>query len=197
MSLLSRQSRWPLTAALVAAMTTGVVAAVPGPADAASPHSFAGSCTLHGTATFTPALTPVPAAATLANQSTGTCTGTLDGARIIAAPVTMSWQTSVYADGCLAARTTAPGPGTITFPGGVPIGFTAGFSGLLTEYPLTIHGQHSGTAHGLANLLTPGTSPLVALRCAGLSGGLRQTPADVLMTTDTPLVSDNGKSATG
>lgn len=179
-----------LTAALTVAFAVVAIstASTQASADQGLSDSFAGTCSLHGTGHFSPALTPTPGPTTLVNHSTGTCSGTLDGTPLASAPVTLSWLVHVYADGCLAAHTTAPGPGTITFPGGVSIAFTADFSGVLTEYPLTIHGQRSSTAHGLANLFTAQTSPLVALQCAGLNGGLSQTPVDVTISTDTPLV---------
>jgi hypothetical protein len=183
-------TRGSLFAFLFAVATLAAASATLGPiaASASVADSFAGHCALHGIGTFSPALTPTPGPATLVNQSTGTCSGTLGDKAVTNAAVTLTWAVSVYASGCVAAHTTAPGPGTLTFADGTAISFTAEFTGVLTEYPLTIHGESSGAALGLANLLTTQTSPTAVLQCAGLDGGLTQTPVDVTFATLTPLV---------
>lgn len=118
-------------------------------------HSFAGRCSIRGTARFTPPVTPMqPGPATLVNNGSGSCRGTLDGKRIKNAPVVERSKAPVYADGCLAAHTTSPGHGTFTFRDGVAIRFRFEFSGALTEYPVRIQGDRSGSAHGLANFVT-------------------------------------------
>jgi hypothetical protein len=164
---------------------------------AAGIDSFAGACSVKGTAYFAQPVTPQAGPNSLATDATGACTGTLDGAKVTGAPVTVALQVKVYAGGCLYAYTTAPGQGTLAFANGTAITFTFGFSGVLTEYPLTIRGQRSGSAHGLSSLLTLRTQPNVALKCAGLNGGLSQTPVDTTFTTDTPLVSGGPATAPG
>jgi hypothetical protein len=153
--------------------------------------SFAGNCSIDATATFTPPITPMkPGPATLVNDGDGSCTGTLDGTSIENAPVAEHIQAPVYADGCLAAHTTAPGDGTLTFQNGITIRFRFEFSGVLTEYPLTVEGQRAGSAHGHATFITPRTEPVdVLLGCSGLTGGLAQAPIDITLATDSPLTS--------
>ncbi|MHB8694345.1 MAG: hypothetical protein ACYDHH_24160 [Solirubrobacteraceae bacterium] len=103
----------------------------------------------------------------------------------------------VYANGCLAAHTTAPGQGTLRFRSGTTIRFSFEFSGVLTEYPITIQGQRSGSAHGLATFLTGRTKPDVAVGCGGLTGGLSQAPIDISLKTASALVSGRpGQPAT-
>jgi hypothetical protein len=164
---------------------------------AARSDSFAGSCSLQGTTYFGHPVTPTAGPNSLATSATGACTGTLDGTKVTQAPVTVALKVQVYAGGCLYAYTTSPGDGTLAFADGDAIKFTFGFAGVLTEYPLTIRGEHSGSAHGLTSLLTLRTNPDVLLRCAGFDGGLSQTPVDVTFTTDTPLVSDGAPTPTG
>lgn len=159
-------------------------------AAAASTHSFAGSCSIQATANFKPAVNPFkPGPTTLTNSGSGTCTGRLDGAPLKEGAVTEQIAAPVYADGCLAAHTTAPGQGTLQFASGATIGFSFEFSGVLTEYPIAVRGQRSGSAHGLATFLTARTQPDVAIGCSGLTGGLSQAPIDISLETDTALVS--------
>jgi hypothetical protein len=168
----------------LAASSTATAAA------AASTHSFVGSCAIQATATFKPAVNPFkPGPATLANSGSGTCTGTLDGTPIKGDAVTEQITALVYADGCLAAHTTAPGQGTLRFRSGATIRFLFEFSGVLTAYPITAQGQRSGSAHGRATFLTGRTQPDVAVGCSGLTGGLSQAPIDISLKTAGALVS--------
>jgi hypothetical protein len=153
--------------------------------------SFAGLCSIHATARFTPPIAPMkPGPAKLVNDGGGSCTGTLDGTTIENAPVTEHIQAPVYADGCLAAHTTAPGDGTLRFQNGIAIRFRFEFSGVLSEYPVAVQGEHSGSAHGRATFITTRTEPVNVLRgCSGLTGGLRKAPIDITLATESPLTS--------
>jgi hypothetical protein len=90
------------------------------------------------------------------------------------------------------ADTTRPGRGTMTFADGTAIVFTFEFHFVGADGTLMFHGQRSGTAHGVGSFLTPRTPPDIAQQCAG--DGVSETPLDISLVTDSPLVS---KSAGG
>jgi hypothetical protein len=148
--------------------------------------SFAGSCSVQGTVTFSPPATNSQQPLTVSYDATGTCSGTLDGRKVSNAPVRLHH--AGHADGsCLHANTTAPGRGAIKFADGTTIPYTFEFSFVLTDGAFTFHGQRSGSAVGHGSFLTQRTPPDVAAKCAG--EGLTTTPMDMSLTTDSPLVS--------
>jgi hypothetical protein len=149
-------------------------------------HSFAGSCSLQGTVTFTPPLTNTQTALVYTYDASGTCSGTLDGRSVSSAPVKLHH--SGPADGsCLRARTTAPGQGALTFADGTAIHYTADFNFVVTEGEFTLYGERSGSASGHGSFLTQRTPPDAALQCAG--AGNAQLPMDMSLSTDRPLIS--------
>jgi hypothetical protein len=176
-----------LAAGLIAGLVCGGLA----PAGAnVKLDSFAGSCSLQGTTTFTPPATNTLQLLTTIYDASGTCSGTLDGRQVSNAAVKM--HNVGQSDGsCPYARTTAPGQGAITFADGTVIRYTFEFTSVLTEVDLTMYGERSGSAHAHASFLTPRTPPDVALKCAG--DGVAELPMDLSLTTDSPLVSKRGK----
>lgn len=172
-------------------LTAGVAVAMVGwglaPAGASeAPDSFAGSCSLQGTISFTPPVTNTHQPLTTTYDATGTCSGTLDGRQVSNAPVKM--HNVARSDGsCSDAHTTAPGQGSIAYADGTIIGYTFEYTSVLTEIDLTMHGERSGSATAHATSMTARTPPDVALKCAG--AGASEIPLDVSLTTDSPLVS--------
>jgi hypothetical protein len=172
-------------------LTAGVAAAMVGwglaPAGASeAPDSFAGSCSVQGTISFTPPVTNTQQSLTTTYDATGTCSGTVDGRQVSNAPVKM--HNVAHSDGsCSDAHTTAPGQGSITYADGTTIGYTFEYTSVLTEIDLTMHGERSGSATAHASSLTARTPPDVALKCAG--AGASEIPLDLSFTTDSPLVS--------
>ena len=152
--------------------------------------SFAGSCSLQGTTTFTPPATNTPQPLTTSYDASGTCSGTLDGRQVSNAAVKMHNVGQSYGS-CSDAHTTAPGDGAITFADGTAVRYTFEFTSVLTEIDLTMYGERSGSAHAHASFLTPRTPPDVALKCAG--EGVAEIPMDLSLTTDSQLVSRRGK----
>jgi hypothetical protein len=154
------------------------------PADGAD--SFAGSCSLQGTDTFTPPATNSQRPLVVRYDATGSCSGTLNGRSVSNAPVEVH-NVGPSNGSCQMARTTAPGQGSITFANGATIRYTLDFTSVLTEIDLTLYGERSGTAPAHASFLTPRTQPDVALECAGQ--GAAKVPMDMTLTTRSPLVS--------
>jgi hypothetical protein len=184
----SRWGRW-LTAVATAALVSGGLA----PAHAkAGLDSFAGSCSVQGTDTFKPPATNSPQALTVAYDARGTCSGTLNGRKVSNAAVQMHNFSHSYGS-CPNAHTTRPGPGSITFADGTRVRYTVEFTSMGTEVDLTMRGQRSGSAHAHATFLTARTTPDVTLKCAG--EGAEKVPMDLSLTTDSPLVSGQGRSA--
>jgi hypothetical protein len=148
--------------------------------------SFAGSCSLQGTDTFSPPATNTRQPLDVRYDASGTCSGTLDGRRISNAPVKLR-QTGRSDGSCPYARTNAPGQGSIGFADGTTIRYTFDFTSLLTEVDLTMYGERSGSASAPATFLTSRAQPDVALKCAG--EGAAKVPMDMKISTDSPLVS--------
>jgi hypothetical protein len=185
MRINSRRNIW-LTAAVTAALVGGGLA----PASAtARPdkklHSFAGSCSVQGTVTFKPPLTNTQQPLSFSDDSSGTCSGTLDGRNVSNAPV--KYHSTGHADGsCLQARTSEPAEGAMTFADGTTIRFTFEFTFVLTEGEITFYGKRSGSALGHGSFLTARTPPDAASKCAG--EGNAELPMDLTLTTVSPLV---------
>ena len=154
---------------------------------AAHTDSFIGSCSVHGSIAFTPPATNTAQRLRYGYTGTGTCSGTLDGARINNAPVGWKDRGDAYGS-CSQAQTTGPGQGTITFTNKRrSLGFTLDFISQVTEVNITFYGNRSGMAAGHATFATPRTSPEVIMQCAG--SGARTTPLDLTLTRETVLVS--------
>src|SRR3954471_11313545 len=147
---------------------------------------FAGSCSLQGTSAFSPPAGYVDAALTYDYTATGTCTGTLNGAKLDAAPVRMH-HTGAAFGGCQRAVTTSPGRGTLTFPDGTAIDYTLDFSFAGTEGDFEFYGARAGFGTGHGTFVTDRTPPDVAASCAGQN--VQKTPLDITLSTKTPLVS--------
>jgi hypothetical protein len=150
-------------------------------------HSFDGSCSLQGNSVFSPPATNTQVPLVYTYDGSGTCTGTLDGRALEAAPVSM--HASGRADGsCPRAVTTEPGTGALTFGDGSSIPFSLDFSFVGTEGDMTLYGERSGTAPGHGTFATQRTTPDVVLNCGG--SGAAIAPLDITFSTQTALVSD-------
>jgi hypothetical protein len=149
-------------------------------------NSFAGSCSVQGTATFSPPVTNVQQPLTTEYYGTGTCSGTLNGRQLSDAPITM--HSVARANGsCPRAETIRPGRGSITFADGTAIRYSLEFTSVLTEVLFTFTGERSGSARGRGTFLNDRTPPDVNEQCAG--DGLEQTALDIVLATESPLVS--------
>jgi hypothetical protein len=133
---------------IVVALALGAFLIVP--VASANAATFAGACTVSGNANFGPSgLKATPQNLTYTFNSTGSCTGTLDGAAIVQAPVSAN-ATGSGTLSCAAA--VAPGgSGSITFTGqGVTIPFAVNLAGVGTEVAFTLTGG-TGVAVGHAS----------------------------------------------
>jgi hypothetical protein len=149
-------------------------------------NSFAGSCAVQGTASFSPPVTNVQRPLTTRYEGAGTCSGTLNGREVSNAPITM--RSVARANGsCPRAETIRPGRGAIRFADGTTVRYRLEFQSLLTEVLMTFEGRRSGTARGRGTFLTDRTPPDVTQQCAG--DGLEETPLDITLATESPLVS--------
>jgi hypothetical protein len=178
----ARRSVW-LAAGVAAALATSGGAAA---GASKKLDSFAGSCSVQGTVSFSPPATNTLQPLNTAYDASGTCSGTLDGRQVANAPVKM--HNVGRADGsCPYAHTTEPGQGSITFADGTNIRYSFEFTSVATEVYLTMEGERSGSATAHATFLTQRTPPDVTLKCAG--EGVSEIPMDLSLTTDSPLVS--------
>jgi hypothetical protein len=158
--------------------------------------SFAGSCSVQGTDTFTPPATNTQRPLIVEYDASGTCSGTLNGREVTNAPVKL--HSVARSNGsCPYAQTMEPGHGAITFADGTTIRYTFEFTSVGTEVDLTMQGERSGSAKAHATFLTQRTPPDVTAKCAG--EGAREVPMDLSLTTDSPLVSGGhgGKNDSG
>jgi hypothetical protein len=149
--------------------------------------SFAGTCSVQGTDTFTPPATNTLQQAEVVYDASGSCSGTLNGRQVSNAPVTLRHAASPEAS-CQFAYTTSPGNGVIRFAGGERIHYWVEFTSVLTEVKLSLQGQRSGSATARATFLTPRTPPDVVQQCAGT--GAKYVPMDMTLLTQSPLVSE-------
>jgi hypothetical protein len=172
-------------------LATGLTAALLSlaPTQAAASHksnTFAGSCSVQGTATFSPPATNTLQRLTTTYYGTGTCSGTLNGRQVSNEPVTM--QSVAHANGsCPRAETIRPGRGSLTFADGTVIPYSFEFTSVLTEVLLTYEGERSGSARGRGTFLNDRTSPDVNEQCAG--DGAEEAALDFVLATESPLVS--------
>jgi len=156
--------------------------------------SFAGSCALQGTDTFTPPATNTAQDLHVVYNATGTCSGTLDGRAVTNAPV--RWQTIAHSYGtCSQAQTVEPGAATLTFADGTAIHTTLDFTTDGTEVAMDVYGERSGFADGQGTFATQRTTPDVITGCAG--AGDREVPMDLSIGTQSPLVSDRAAGPGG
>jgi hypothetical protein len=120
------------------------------PVASANAATFAGACTVSGNANFGPTgLKSTPASLTYNFSGTGSCTGVLDGAQIVQAPVSAG-ASGAGTLSCTAAAATG-GSGSITFTGrGVTIPFGVNLVGAGTEVAFTLTGG-TGAAVGHAS----------------------------------------------
>jgi hypothetical protein len=161
-------------------------------APAPTADRFEGSCSFEGVVRFTPPATNTPTDLVYEWDGTGTCTGALNGRDVSGAPAKAHQAGRSYGS-CRQARTTEPGQGAITFRGGETIRYTQDFRSTSTEVDLTYYGERSGFARGHATFLTDRTSPDITERCN--VGGVEETPLDVELTTESPLVSEPPRKA--
>jgi hypothetical protein len=162
-----------------------------GPAPGAD--RFDGSCSFEGNASFTPPATNTTEQdLTYDWKGSGTCSGTLNGRELSDASAKAQQTGRAHAT-CGDAKTIAPGAAAITFPGGETIRSTLDFLSHQTEVDLMYFGERSGFARGHASFLTDRTSPDLAMRC-GSDEGVSETPLDVTLATDSPLVSEPAPS---
>jgi hypothetical protein len=171
---------------LAAVVTAALLCAAPAPAVAGETNSFAGSCSVQGTATFSPPATNTLQRLTTGYYGTGTCSGTLNGEQVSNAPVTM--QSVARANGsCPRAETIRPGRGSLTFADDTVIRYRFEFTSVFTEVVVTYEGERSGSARGRGTFLNDRTSPDVNEQCAG--DGLEEAALDFVLATESPLVS--------
>ncbi len=142
-----------------------------------SANSFAGSCSVQGTVTFTPPATNTPQHLHYDYAATGTCNGDT---------AVRLHQAGDSQGSCSQAWTTQPGHGSLTFDSGVSIDYTLDFTSFATEVSFTLYGARSGTAPARATFATPRMSPGVLLQCDGAGAG--HVPMDMTLKTQTPLV---------
>jgi hypothetical protein len=175
-------------AVALAVVTTGLLGAGITQAPAADKrNSFEGSCSVQGTATFSPPVTNTLQPLTTTYSGSGTCSGTLNGRQLSNAPITM--RSAARANGsCPRAETIRPGRGAIRFADGTTIRYRLEFQSVLTEVLFTFEGERKGRARGRGTFLTERTSPDVTQQCAG--DGLEETPLDLTLVTERPLVSE-------
>jgi hypothetical protein len=174
----------------VAAAIAGALAALGlAPAGArVKTNSFEGSCAFKGTVKFTPPATNDQQNLTAEYSGPGTCTGTLNGREISNAPATMKNIARNVDGSCRRAQTRDPGSGSFTFKDGSVVSFQSEFDFLSVVGTLDFRGRSSGTASGTGTFVTDRTPPDVAARC-GSEEGVKSTPLDINVSTDSPLKS--------
>jgi hypothetical protein len=176
-----RRKLWMVAALMAAALSVGHV-----PAGASDERdSFEGSCVLQGTVKFSPPATNTQQSLSAVYDSTGTCSGTLNGRTVSNAPVTTHNAAHDVDGSCIRADTTTPGRGVITFADGTAIRFSSEFHFVATNGIFTLNGQRSGVAHGTGSFLSQRTPSDLALQCGG--EGVSEAPLDVSIITESPL----------
>jgi hypothetical protein len=158
---------------------------------APAPHtrSFEGSCAVEGDVEFSPRLTNAVAQATYDYTATGTCSGALAGRELSDEPVQLH-QTGPVEAACQEAHTTFPGHGEITFGSRWTVEYTLDFTATLTEVDFMVYGTRSGFARGQGSFLTDRTPADIPQQCSG--EGLGSAPLDMTLSTERPLVSNDG-----
>ena len=183
-----------LATTLTAGFAVFLVGAGFGPPSAgAKVESFAGSCSVQGTDTFTPPATNALQPLAVDYSASGTCSGTIDSRNVSDAPVRLHQSAQGVNGSCPYAQTTEPGTGSITFKGGRTIAYAFEFTSLGTEVYVTMQGQRSGSATAHATFLTPRTTPDVVMECAGEARP--EVPMDMSLITNSSLVSGHSRGA--
>ena len=149
--------------------------------------TFEGSCSIKGTVTFDPGANYSSQPLNYEFTGEGTCNGTLNGAD--AKDVVVNVHQYGQSEGsCAEARTTRPGIGEMTFPGGEVLDYTLEFTYQIPETNFTWYGSRSGTARGKGTFRTDRTPPDTTARCA-TPEGVTEIPMDISVSTESPLVS--------
>jgi hypothetical protein len=132
-------------------------------------NTVSGACSIAGGAQFTPTgLTNTPTSMGYTFTGTGSCSGTLNGAPIVSAPVS----TSVTGTGTLscAASVSTTGHGTLTFPNqGVTIGFNISLAGAGSEVAFELSGDGGGAGAGHASFATNAARVAECQNASGLN----------------------------
>ena len=131
----------------VLALTLGSLVLVP--VTSASADTFAGACTISGTATFpSPGLQNVPQTLGYNFAGPGTCVGSLNGGTPASHAITANASGSGTLS-CAAAVATG-GTATVAFVGGPSFNFTIDLQGAGTEVNFVIHDAGGGAGVGHA-----------------------------------------------
>jgi len=131
----------------VLALTLGTLVLVP--AASASAATFAGACTISGTATFpAPGLQTTPQTLGYNFSGPGTCTGSLNGG----APASHAVTADASGSGTLScgASVATGGSATVAFSGGPIFTFTIDLQGVGSEVNFVIHDDGGGAGAGHA-----------------------------------------------
>jgi hypothetical protein len=159
---------------LTVAVLAASLLAAPGSLAAAVPPAFEGTCQLHGTVTFQPALTVLPRPDVQRATFTGRCSGTIGSTRLTDAP---AGETAVeYAPYNSCAGGTDSGTGTLS-AGGVALPFTVRETRVIAAVVVSLSGG-SWTATGLA-AVDPSAGLTAATGCAG--SGVSRVAVDVVL----------------
>jgi hypothetical protein len=135
-------------------------------ASASAANTVSGTCTIGGSATFSPTgLQNTPQTMGYNFSGTGTCSGTLNGSPVVNAPVSASASGSGTLS-CAGAVSTG-GSGTLTFSTGATVGFGVDLVGTGSEVEFVLTGNAGGAGVGHATFALNGTR---ATECASPSG---------------------------
>lgn len=132
---------------VVLALTAGAL--VLAPAGSASADTFAGACTISGTATFpSPGLQNTPQTLGYNFAGPGTCVGSLNGG----APASHAITANAGGSGTLscAASVSTGGSASVAFTGGPTFDFTIDLQGAGSEVDFVIHDAAGGAGVGHA-----------------------------------------------
>ena len=134
---------------------------------ASAANTVSGACTINGVATFSPGgLTTTPQTMSYNFGGNGTCSGTLNGATILNAPVNAG-ATGTGTLSCAGAAATG-GTGVLSFPNqGVTINFGIDLVGTGSEVEFVIRGNGGGAGAGHATFAENG---LRVPECSSPSG---------------------------
>ena len=171
-------------------------------AAAQADNSFEGTCDpIQGNAKFDTPLSNTAGDNTYHFTGTGTCKGKLNGADVSDAPIEAQVD-GAFNGSCSGSKSTAPGPGHLTFTKGTPsktddvtVTFTMTFTGTASEVDFVLKGDKSGEATGHASFLTQRTPPDILIKCG--SDGNSELPFDANSTTSSPLTSASGPAPSG
>jgi len=151
----------------IAVLALTIAALVLVPITSAGAATVSGECTITGNAAFSPnGLTATPQTLTYNFGGNGTCTGTLNGAPIVQAPVSAG-ATGTGTLSCAASEALG-GTGQLSFPNqGVTIPFHIDLVGAGSEVGFAITGNGGGAGLGHASF---GQNALRATECNSPTG---------------------------